>query len=84
MEELKKLKVLKLLVIRTSTEFVSSTVDTPGDIKQEAPAEHGSYKPRVNKSFIPEVHRNDSGQNETSQRHQSHVVSRKSKIFKLL
>lgn len=72
---------LNILVIRTSTEFMGSTVDTPGDIKQEAPTEHGGYKPGVDEGLVPEVHGNDGGQNEASQRHQDHVVSEGNKIF---
>lgn len=60
---------------------MGSTVDTPGDIKQEAPTEHGGYKPGVDEGLVPEVHGNDGGQNEASQRHQDHVVSEGNKIF---
>lgn len=60
---------LNLLVIRTATEFVSSTVYTPGDIQQEAPTEHGGHKPCVQEGFTPEIHGNNSWQNEASNWH---------------
>lgn len=48
--------LLYILIIRTTTKFVRSTIHTPSDVQQETPTEHGCHKPRINECLIPQVH----------------------------
>lgn len=56
---------------------MSSTVHQPGNIQDETPTEHCGHKPGIHKTFTPEIHGDRCWNNETSQGHQNHVVSKK-------
>lgn len=70
-------KVLYVLVVRTSAEFVSCTIDQPGHVQLEAPAEHGGHEPGAQERLVPAHHGYDRWQYKTGQRHENKVVSAK-------
>lgn len=68
-----------LLVIGSAAIFVTSTVDQPGRVEQEAPTQHNTNVPGVGQSFIEKVHGSNGWQDETGNGHQEVIVSVKRK-----